>query len=174
MPHAHDRPGARGRFRAPPNVHINPDHFLETPQGRVTTPERNAEAWRQCYAALSEALAPARSASSLYVLVGAQGAGKSTWARRLVLHEPRAVVFDAILVKRAERAPILAQARPHGVPAIAVWFRTPLDECLARNAARPPDEVVAEQAIRNVFAAVEPPTAQEGFDQVVVVDRGAA
>lgn len=132
------------------------------------TPERNAEAWRRCYAALSEALASARPASALYVLVGAQGAGKSTWARRLVRQEPLAIVFDAILVKRAERVPILAQARPHGVPTIAVWFRTPLDECLARNAARPPDEVVDEQAIRNVFAAVEPPTAQEGFDEVIV------
>jgi predicted kinase len=153
-------------------VHINPDHFLETPQGRVTTPERNAEAWRQCHAALSEALAPLHSASALYVLVGAQGSGKSTWARRLVQREPRAVVFDAILVKRAERAPLLAQARQHGVPAIAVWFRTSLDECLARNAARPPDEVVDDQAIRNVFAAVEAPTAQEGFDRVIVGAQG--
>jgi len=107
-------------------------------------------------------------------MVGAQGSGKTTWARALKEREPCAVVFDAILVKRSERAPILAEARRLGVEAVAVWLQTSLDDCLARNAARPPDEVVDEQAVRNVFAAVEPPVAEEGFVAVLVEARSAA
>ena len=50
-----------------------------------------------------------------------------------------------------------------------MWFQTSLQNCLARNALRPNDEVVSEQAIRNVFAAMEPPSIEEGFEGVVIV-----
>ena len=152
-------------------MHINPDHFLETPEGRLTTPERNSMAWERCYAALPEALArAARTSSYIYVLIGAQASGKSTWARERKELEPDCVVFDAILVKRAERAPILARAAAASVAAIAVWFRTPLTLCLERNAARPLDEVVSERGLRNVFAALEPPSEHEGFVRILQVE----
>lgn len=152
-------------------MHINPDHFLQTPEGRITTPERNARAWEQCFESLPTALAQAGPEPRLYVLIGAQGSGKSTWAEALVEREPHAVVFDAILVKRSERAPILAAARQHATHAVAVWFRTPLETCLARNAARPPDQVADECGLRNVFAALEPPGLDEGFAEVCVVEH---
>jgi predicted kinase len=72
-------------------------------------------------------------------------------------------------VKQSERAPILARAQERGLAAVAVWFRTPLDVCLARNAARPADEIVREQGIKNVYAAVEPPSRTEGFDHIIEI-----
>jgi hypothetical protein len=147
-------------------LHLNPDHFLETSDGRVTTPERNDEAWRQCFAALDEALPSARL---VYVLVGCQGAGKSTWASARHRDEPDAIFFDAILVQSHERAPILAAAARHGVPVTAVWFRTPLETCLDRNRARPTDEIADEGGLRNVFAALQPPRLDEGFARVLEV-----
>jgi len=153
----------------PAALHINPDHFLATESGRLTTPERNRVAWQQSFAALDAALGRATAATRLYVMVGAQGAGKSRWAAERCLADPVAVIFDAILVQRAERAPILAAARRHCVPAIAVWMRTPLAHCLARNAARPADEVADEQGLRNVHAALQPPTLDEGFEAVIEV-----
>ena len=54
---------------------------------------------------------------------------------------------------------------------MTVWFRTPLAVCLARNSARPADEIAAEQGIRNVYAAVEPPSPSEGFAEVVEVGQ---
>lgn len=152
-------------------MHINPDHFLETSAGRVTTPERNAEAWKQCFELLDAALQSSDVSTKVYLLIGPQGSGKSTWARRKSIEEPHSIFFDAILVKRSERSPILAKARERGVPAVAVWFRTPLADCLARNAARPTDEIAAEQGIRNVYAAVEPPSHSEGFAEVSEVGR---
>src|SRR5262245_43842718 len=123
-----------------PGIHINPDHFLQTDTGRVITPELNARAWERSYQALDAALRAATPATTLYILVGAQGAGKSTWARRLVSGDDSAIVFDAVLPKKSEREPIIRAASASGIGTrIAVWFRTPLDMCLARNAARPPD-----------------------------------
>lgn len=151
-------------------MHINPDHFLDTAEGRVWCAERNARAWEQCFLALTTALKAAHPGARLCVLVGAQGSGKSTWAKQLVEREPGAIIFDAILVKRSERAPILLAANEHGVPAIAVWFRTPLADCLARNATRPLDQVADERGLRNVFAAVEGPSEAEGFVEVLEIE----
>jgi predicted kinase len=153
-------------------MHINPDHFLETPEGRIITEQRNAWAWQECYAALERALGAAHPMSRLFLMVGAQGSGKSTWARRTVLEDPHAIIFDAILVKRSEREPILALASRHRVPATAVWCQAPLSVCIERNAARPPDEVADEQGLRNVFAALEPPSIAEGFSAVIELKCG--
>jgi len=152
-------------------MHINPDHFLETPEGRVWSDELNRRAWAASFDALERALGAATAETQVYLMVGAQGSGKSTWARGLKAREPHAVIFDAILVKKSERAPIVAAARRHGVRATAVWMRTPLDACVARNAARPADEVADEGGLRNVFAALEPPTLDEGFHEVIEVSH---
>lgn len=150
-------------------MHINPDNFLQTPEGRVTTPERNKVAWDRCYEALEAAARLAGPSTKVYLLVGPQGSGKSTWARsRSAQHSPD-IYFDAILVKRSERARVLEIVRPFGISAVAVWFQTSLPNCLARNALRPNDEVVSEQGIRNVFAALEPPSIEEGFEEVLIV-----
>ena len=150
-------------------MHINPDHFLQTETGRVVTPERNQTAWAKSYEALDAALRNANPSTKVYVLVGPQGAGKSTWAKSIGLALPGPIIFDAILVKKAERQPILAAARSHSVEAVAVWFKTPLEVCLSRNASRPTDEVVPVQAVRNVHSAIEPPSLAEGFGQVIEV-----
>lgn len=148
-------------------MHINPDHFLQTPTGRVVTAERNALAWRQCRETLETALAGSPRGIRVFLLVGAQGAGKTRCAQAILAHCPDAIVFDAILVRRDERAAIVQTALRHGVRVIAVVLDTPLHECIARNARRPADEVVAEQAIRNVHAAIEWPTEEEGFHSVI-------
>lgn len=150
-------------------MHINPDHFLVTESGRVVTPERNTVAWEQCYRALAGELDRQADASEVLVLVGPQGAGKSSWARSYAAKNPSTIIFDAMLVTRAERAPILRAVKEHSGTAVAIWFDTPLDICIARNATRPVDERVPVQAIRNVHAALEAPSRNEGFDDVIVI-----
>ncbi|HMN78133.1 MAG TPA: hypothetical protein PKC97_18925 [Burkholderiaceae bacterium] len=82
---------------------------------------------------------------------------------------PAAIVFDAILVRRIERAPILVAAAARNMPVVAGWFQTPLGICLARSAARPTDQIAEESGSRNVFAALEPPGPDEGFADVIEV-----
>lgn len=150
-------------------IHINPDHFLETDTGRIVTHDRNNHAWQQSYRTYQQALLNADPDTEVYVLIGAQGAGKSMWAREFAHNKQKTIIFDAILVKFIERTPIIRAAEARGLNVIAVWFKTPLEQCLARNAKRPSDELVSEQAIRNVFAAIEPPSTSEGFSQIIEV-----
>ncbi|MGY2130412.1 AAA family ATPase [Blastococcus sp. SYSU DS0617] len=134
----------------------------------------------------------------LVVMVGLQGAGKSTWAaaelagthavvskdhwprakrrearqRRVVaelLAAGRSVVVDNTNPSAAERAPLVAAAREAGVPVRAVWVDTPLDVCLARNAARPEGTRVPLVGVHAAVARFRPPTTAEGFDRVDVV-----
>ena len=151
-------------------MHINPDHFLQTPTGRVWTEEANESAWAAAFGLLDECVAVASAETRVYVLIGAQGAGKTTWARRHLSLHPNDIVFDAILVQRSERAPIISRAASAKLPVIAAHFLAPLETCLQRNAMRPADEIANEQGVRNVFAAIQEPELCEGFDDIVRVD----
>lgn len=147
---------------------VDPDAYLETPQGRVFTAERNRQAWERAYADVEALLA---DASRLYLVMGVQGAGKSSWiARHAAELEEGAVFFDAALPAARHRAPLLALARARGVPVVAVFVQATLEEALARNGLRTPDKVVPEQALRSVFGMLEPPTVEEGFASVLRVD----
>lgn len=150
-------------------MHINPDHFLETPLGRIFTPERNQTAWEKCFNVLKHEILFNPKIQKIYVLIGAQAAGKSSWAENKIKNEPNNIVFDAILVQKMERASIIKIANQHNIECIAVMFRTPLSVCLERNSKRTPDTKVDEQAIKNVFAALEAPSLDEGFRNIILV-----
>ncbi|WP_421549612.1 AAA family ATPase [Pseudomonas sp. QD4] len=155
-------------------MHINPDHFLQTEKGRIINAELNRLAWQKAHLVLSETLLVTPKPSRLYLLIGAQGAGKSTWAKSTLLVEPGAVIFDAILVQCCGRESLIQAAKKHGVDVVATWFTTSLEDCLARNQLRPNDEMVPENAIRNVFKALQPPRLSEGFTEILVVDAQAS
>ena len=131
-------------------------------------------------------------------MVGLQGSGKSTWvgenlaaghtvvskdhwpnARRRearqqrvvaeLLAEGRSVVVDNTDPGVEERAPLIAAARAAGVPVRAVWVDTPVDVCVARNAARGGRARVPEVGFFATVRRLVPPTPDEGFDRVDVV-----
>ena len=135
------------------------------------------------------------------MLVGLQGAGKSTWvtehlagthavvskdhwpnARRRHARQSRvvaehlaagrSVVVDGTNPSPEERAALVELARDAGVPVRAVWLDVPLATCLARNDAR---EGRARVPVVGVLAArkrLVPPSTDEGFDAVDVVTDG--
>lgn len=144
--------------------HFNPDHYLETPSGCVYTAERNAAAWKRALADLDQALAAADAGSTLYLVVGLQGAGKSSWiARQAAALGQRAYFFDAALPRALHRQPLLQLAARHGVAAVAVWLDTPLAVALERNQARADDQRVPEAALLSVHQQFEAPSLAEGF-----------
>ena len=151
---------------------INPDDFLQTPEGRVWTPERNRQAWDQAFEAVRTALTSLQQAGGpavLYVVCGIQGSGKSTWIRENGEGWAPCVFFDAALPGVRHRAPLIAIARELGSTVRAVWINTPLALALQRNAVRSPDERVPEDAILSVNGQFEAPHTVEGFEEVMVI-----
>ncbi|MGY2085427.1 AAA family ATPase [Blastococcus sp. SYSU DS0539] len=135
------------------------------------------------------------------MLAGLQGSGKTTWTARTLagthavvskdhwpnarrrearqqrvvaelLAEGRSVVVDNTHPSPAERAPLVALARAAGVPVRAVWLDTPLEVCLARNAAREGRARVPLPGLLGTRARFVPPSTEEGFDRVDVVPGG--
>jgi len=149
---------------------INPDDFLQTPAGRVWTPERSAEAWEACYRALEECVMPLARVARVVLVCGVQGAGKTHWIAAQPDHREEVVYFDAALPGARHRRPIVAIARRHGVPIDAVLIRVPLQTALDRNARRAADIRVPEEAVRLVAERFEAPTPEEGFGRIRIVD----
>jgi predicted kinase len=140
----------------------------------------------------------ARPGQELVVMVGLQGAGKSTWVaehlagthvvvskdqwpnarrrearqRRVVadaLAEGASVVVDNTNPSPAERAPLIELARAAGVPARAVHLDVPLETCLARNDARTGRARVPLVGVFSTHRRLVPPSTAEGFAAVLVV-----
>ena len=132
------------------------------------------------------------------MMVGLQGAGKSTWVGEHLAgshtvvskdHWPNArhrearqqrvvagllatgasVVVDNTSPSPAERAPLVALARAAGVPARAVFLDVPLETCRARNEARHGAARVPLVGLYSAAARLVPPTGDEGFADVTVV-----
>lgn len=150
--------------------HVNPDHFLETPQGRAHSEAVGKHAWVLVYGELESLLAQSGSRAVLYVVCGLQGAGKSSWvAQQYDLREPHAIYFDAALPSRRHRQRALALAKSAGARSVGVFIDVPLDVALARNAARPEATRVLDETVLHVHAQLEPPSVAEGFDEIIVV-----
>jgi len=140
----------------------------------VYTEERNTAAWERLYAELELLLRNATPETRLFIVMGVQGGGKTTWIREnQAMLGPAAVCLDAAVPARRHRVRALALARRFGVRAVGVWVNTPLERALAQNARRPPEQVVPEVAIRSVFELLEAPSVEEGFEQLITVDGGA-
>lgn len=160
---------AGGYFPGGPLV-INPDDYLETESGRVFTLERNHQAWQQAYARLESALAQSVRGAHLYLVMGVQGAGKSSWiSNNLDKLGTRAVVFDAALPARRHREQLIGMAARYGVPVMAVFLNTSLELAKLRNNLRGADKRVPASALESVYSLLKSPSEDEGFIGVQII-----
>ncbi|WP_221355366.1 ATP-binding protein [Streptomyces beigongshangae] len=66
----------------------------------------------------------------------------------------RFTVIDATNVTRAARQPLVAAAKRHNMPAVAVVVATPLDVCLERQGLRPDNQRAPEDVVRSQHHAM--------------------
>lgn len=85
--------------------------------------------------------------------------------KRLELAAPLTII-DATNLRPKHRKPWIKVARSMGAEVEAMFFDTPLEECLRRNAVR--SRIVPAEAIFQMAATLRPPTADEGFHRVTV------
>ena len=74
---------------------------------------------------------------------------------------------DATNLTRLHRRPFVELAKRHGAEAEALWFATPLEACLERNAARA--RRVPEEVMRAMDQGFEEPAEDEGYARVTKV-----
>lgn len=77
------------------------------------------------------------------------------------------LVYDATNPAKKDRRPIIEHAKGLGYQIEAHVFRTPIEVCKARNAAR--TRVVPDEVIDRQFARFAEPTLDEGFSRIVEV-----
>ncbi|WP_331726558.1 ATP-binding protein [Streptomyces uncialis] len=85
-------------------------------------------------------------------------------------------VVDATNCELAVRTDLIATARRHGVPTVALVVPTPVSVCVERQEGRPANRRVPEQVVRVQHAAMvdaRPGLPAEGFDHVVVAENAS-
>ncbi len=86
--------------------------------------------------------------------------------QRLAIRRP-VTYMDATHLTRAERSPYLRIADWYGCEVEAMFFNTPLAECLRRNAVR--ERSVPAEAIQAMAKKLEVPELGEGFDRITAI-----
>jgi predicted kinase len=87
--------------------------------------------------------------------------------QRLELARP-VTYIDATNLTRKERRPYIKTGDLYDADVEAVFFDTPLEVCMERNAAR--DRIVPEEAIREMARKLRPPAFNEGFYRITVFE----
>jgi predicted kinase len=91
---------------------------------------------------------------------------RSLARQRMDLHRP-VTCIDSTALTRWERRPWIRLADNADCEAEAIFFDTPLEICLARNAHR--DRVVPADVVREMARRLEPPSIREGFARVITL-----
>jgi predicted kinase len=81
----------------------------------------------------------------------------------------RSIVIDNTNASVATRAPLIRAARAHGARVVGYYFPTEAGAALRRNRAREGRERVPDVAIFAVRKRLEPPSREEGFDELFEV-----
>jgi predicted kinase len=78
----------------------------------------------------------------------------------------RSVAVDNTNPARADRAALIAAARARGARVVAYLMLTPVRDALQRNRGRQGKERVPDVAVFVTAKKLQPPTVDEGFDEV--------
>jgi predicted kinase len=87
--------------------------------------------------------------------------------QRLELARP-VTYIDATNLTRKDRRQYLKTAELYDAEVEAVFFDTPLEVCMERNAAR--QRIVPEEAIREMARKLRPPAFDEGFCRITIFE----
>jgi predicted kinase len=153
---------------------VSPDAFLYKGDKYVWTPKRCADAWNSSYEKLKEYLA-LDEVTDLILMCGIPGSGKSTWLKNYFMipaseeEANKTVFFDATFTNKKGRKPLVKIAKEFKTNISIIVFKTPLEVCMERNAARPIDRIVPSETMERMNSSLSknPPKPEEGFDRII-------
>jgi predicted kinase len=83
----------------------------------------------------------------------------------------RSFVLDNTNATRAVRAPLIRQAKAAGFRILVYFFDTPVRTAIGRNNHRTDKKPVPVPAILRTAKAFEPPSLEEGIDEIQTISR---
>ena len=86
------------------------------------------------------------------------------------LHVQQRMVIDNTNVSRHDRSLYIVKAKARRYRIIGYYFRSPLQECMQRNAMRQGKEHVAHAGLLAKYRQLEEPVYDEGYDALYAVD----
>ncbi|ALJ01048.1 AAA family ATPase [Rufibacter tibetensis] len=88
---------------------------------------------------------------------------------QLCLKTSAKLVIDNTNPRKEDRAGYIAQLKERRYQVVAYFFQTSVQDALARNSAREGRDKVKDIALYDVRKKLEPPSFEEGFDQIYSV-----
>jgi predicted kinase len=135
----------------PPGLIFCPDALLQQKGIYDWSPNRVAEAWRKMYRRFGRAIQLVQQPDG--TIVG----------------DHRILAWDAMFLTAISRSPVINIGIGAGLSVEGLYFKTPIEVCLERNVARPPDRRVPEAKLRAWAEALEEPQLHEGYTDLTVV-----
>lgn len=137
---------------------------------------KTEEAWRAAYHELSTMLRSINLPIRLYILIGAQYSGKSTWltTRSHFYNDRQPIVLDMVNLtpdSRSHWLVLLAEIKADGkdIKVCGVYFDVPLEVLVQRNNDLPPNRRLPDHVIQRQYQKLISPTAKERFDEIIIV-----
>lgn len=138
---------------------------------------KTEQAWRAAYHEVSSLIRNINLPIRLYILIGPQYSGKSTWltVRSHFYNDRQPIVLDMLNLTpdvRAHWLVLLAEVKAEqgkDIKATGVFFDVPLDVLKHRNEKTPPDRRLPEHIIQRQYQKLVPPTTKERFDEIIIV-----
>lgn len=158
-------------------VVISPDTYLYVDKAYMgNDPYQRKVAWAQAKDELTKELSKP-IATTIYITIGIQASGKSTWSGNLKSEIERKIIFDATnltMVDRFDLLSIVRDSRHKNLKVCAVCFPINLDIAKQRNITRTASRRVPEDVIEKAYADIEFPTvtglsSREQFDEILIV-----
>ena len=132
--------------------------------------------------------------STMILMIGIQGSGKSEFCRRYLIDKCDRVNLDTLRTRnneqrmiedcfaqkrdfvidntnptKGDRARYIKQAQEHGYSVVGYFMQSRLQECIARNNLREGKAKISAMAIAATSNKLEMPSYDEGFDKLYFV-----
>ena len=125
---------------------ISPDAYLTDKYNYDWSPVRAAEAWAASYQSLGRAI-----------------------VNEMFMEPDAEYVWDSVNATPRDRGAVLNFAKGAGWHVVAVYFDTPFEECVRRNALREKFRRVPDKTMADIQFRMTPPDDVEGFSDSIYV-----
>lgn len=157
---------------------ISPDlHLVTNGKYDYTSESKIDAAWRSASHELEMAVKSINIPIRLYLLIGVQCSGKTTWHSNIsnFYTDRQPVVIDTTNLTPGSRAQwfvLLSEIRAEvkkDVKVCGVYFDVPVALLMQRNGMRPPDRRLPDDVLKSKFEELVPPSTKERFDEIIIV-----